>query len=93
MACERCSQSERVAVKRSKLVERDGKVAVVLDVPLEECPSCGDHWLAWDVAKRLDELLRTMPASDVEVATRHFAASDTSAAETRGRFLCCTDWA
>jgi YgiT-type zinc finger domain-containing protein len=80
MACERCNQSERVAVKRAKLAERDGKVAVVLDVPMEECPSCGDRWLAWDVAKRLDELLRTMLENDVEIATRHFAAPDTSAA-------------
>jgi YgiT-type zinc finger domain-containing protein len=80
MACERCKQSQRVSVKRAKLAERDGKVAVVLDVPMEECPSCGDRWLAWDVAKRLDELLRTMLASDVEIATRHFAAPDTSAA-------------
>lgn len=80
MACGRCNQSERVAVKRAKLAERDGKVAVVLDVPMEECPSCGDRWLAWDVAKRLDELLRTMLASDVEIATRHFAAPDASAA-------------
>jgi hypothetical protein len=47
---------------------------------MEECPSCSDRWLAWDVAKRLDELLRTMLASDVETATRHFAAPDTSAA-------------
>ncbi|HEX9970189.1 MAG TPA: YgiT-type zinc finger protein [Acidimicrobiales bacterium] len=80
MACERCNQSDRVPVTRAKLAERDGKVAVVLDVPMEECPSCGDRWLAWDVAKRLDELLRTMLASDVEIATRHFAAPDTSAA-------------
>lgn len=80
MACERCNQSERVAVKRAKLAERDGKVAVVLDVPMEECPSCGDRWLAWDVARRLDELLRTMLAGDVEIATRHFAGPDASAA-------------
>lgn len=79
MACERCNQGERLPVKRAKLAERDGKVAVVLDIPMEECPACGDRWLAWDVAKRLDELLRTMLASDIEIATRHFAAPDTSA--------------
>lgn len=80
MACERCNQGERLPVRRAKLAERDGKVAVVLDVPMEECPSCGDRWLDWDIAKRLDELLRTMLASDIEVATRHFAAPNTSAA-------------
>jgi YgiT-type zinc finger domain-containing protein len=80
MACERCNQGERLPVTRAKLTERDGKVAVVLDVPMEECPACADRWLAWDVAKRLDELLRTMLASDAEIATGHFAPPDTSVA-------------
>jgi YgiT-type zinc finger domain-containing protein len=75
MRCERCDQGERHSVKRAKLAERDGKVAVVLDVPMEECPACGDRWLAWDVARRLDELVSEMLASDVEVATRHFASA------------------
>jgi YgiT-type zinc finger domain-containing protein len=80
MACERCNQGERVPVTRAKLAERDGKVAVVLGVPMEECPACGDRWLSWEVAKRLDELLRAMLASDAEVATRHFTTLDTTAA-------------
>jgi YgiT-type zinc finger domain-containing protein len=72
MMCERCDQGERLAVHRAKVAERDGKVAVVLDVPMEECPACGDRWLSWEVARRLDELLTSMLAGDVEVATRHF---------------------
>lgn len=72
MRCERCDEGVRVPVHRAKTGERDGKVAVVLDVPMEECPACGDRWLAWDVAERLDELLTEMLAGDVEVATRHF---------------------
>jgi YgiT-type zinc finger domain-containing protein len=74
MRCQRCDEGDRVSVRRAKTAERDGKVAVVLGVPMEECPSCGDRWLAWDVAKRLDELLTTMLAGDLEVATRHFDA-------------------
>lgn len=80
MVCERCEQGERVAVRRAKVAERDGKVAVVLEVPMEECPACGDRWLAWEVAGRLDELLNAMLSGDVEVATRHFEAPDESAA-------------
>jgi YgiT-type zinc finger domain-containing protein len=80
MACERCNQGERVPVTRAKLAERDGKVAIVLSVPMEECQACGERWLSWDVAKRLDDLLRSMLASDAEVATRHFTAPDTTAA-------------
>lgn len=74
MRCQRCDEGDRVPVRRAKTAERDGKVAVVLGVPMEECPACGDRWLAWDVAQRLDELLTTMLAGDLEVATRHFDA-------------------
>lgn len=80
MRCERCDQGDRQPVRRAKLAERDGKVAVVLDVPMQECPACAERWLEWDVAKRLDELLNTMLAGDVEVATRHYDASDLPAA-------------
>jgi YgiT-type zinc finger domain-containing protein len=72
MRCEHCDQADRRPVRRAKLAERDHKVAVVLDVPMEECPSCGDRWLRWEVAGRLDELFSEMLASDIEVATRHF---------------------
>ena len=74
MRCQRCDEGDRISVRRAKTAERDGKVAVVLGVPMEECPACGDRWLAWDVAQRLDELLTTMLAGDHEVATRHFDA-------------------
>lgn len=80
MECERCEQGTRVALGRAKVAERDGKVAVVLEVPMEECPSCGDRWLAWDVTGRLDELLNAMLSGDVEVATRHFDSATEPAA-------------
>lgn len=76
MWCERCDQGERRPVRRAKLAERDGKVAVVLDVPMEECEACGGRWLDWDVAERLDELLNDMLAGDVELATRHFEPAE-----------------
>jgi len=72
MRCQRCDESVRVPVRRAKTAERDGKVAVVLGVPMEECPACGDRCLAWDIAQRLDEMLTAMLAEDLEVATRHF---------------------
>ena len=80
MRCERCDQADRHAVRRAKLGERGGRVAVVLDVPMEECPACGERWLDWDVARRLDGLLNDMLSGDVEVATRHFDPSDVPAA-------------
>jgi len=67
-------------VRRAKLAEREGRVAVVLGVPMEECAACGDRWLDWDVARRLDDLLNRILASDVEVATRHYDESESPAA-------------
>jgi len=72
--CERCDQGERVPVRRAKAAERVGRVAVVLDVPMEECPACGERYLTWEVAAQLDELLSAMLAGGAEVATRHFDA-------------------
>ena len=72
MRCERCDQAERVAVLRAKVAERSGRVAVVLGVPMEECPACAERYLDWEVAEKLDTLLDAMLAGDVEVATRHF---------------------
>jgi len=75
MRCERCDQGERVAVLRAKMAERSGRVAVVLGVPMEECPACAERYLAWEVAEKLDELLDAMLTGDVEVATRHFGTT------------------
>ena len=79
MECERCSQGERVPVRRAKTAERDGRVAVVLEVPMEECPACGDRWMTWETSHRLDDLLRSMLDSDAEMATRHFDSTDSAA--------------
>lgn len=80
MSCERCGQQDRVSARRAKVTEREGRVALVLEVPMKECPSCGDRWLSWETAGRLDELSTSMLANDVEVATRHFDSADRPAA-------------
>jgi len=75
MRCARCDEGERIAVMRAKMGERDGRVAVVLGVPMEECAACAERYLTWDVAEKLDALLNAMLAGDVEIATRHFDIS------------------
>lgn len=79
MRCEHCDQADRHPVRRAKLAERDRRVAVVLDVPMEECPACGDRWLRFEIAGRLDGLFNEMLAMDIEVATRHFDSNLTAA--------------
>lgn len=80
MRCDSCDQGDRLPVRRAKLTERAGRVAVVLGVPMEECPACGERWLDFDVARRLDEVITAMLVSDADVVTRHFDAPDTTAA-------------
>ena len=80
MRCERCDQADRRPAKRAKLAERDGRGAVVLEVPMQECPACGERWLDWEIARRLDVMLNAMLIGDVEVATRHYEARDFPAA-------------
>lgn len=72
MECETCNQAERLPVRRAKMAERDGHVAVVTGVPMEECPSCGMRWLTFDVAEALDGILRRLIASGAATATGHW---------------------
>lgn len=65
MICERCGQGERTPVTRAKLAESDGKVAVVLGVPMEECHACGSS----DIAP---------PSSESILTARYWAQSDYS---------------
>jgi YgiT-type zinc finger domain-containing protein len=79
MRCQRCDQRDRRPVRRAKLAERDAKVTLVLDVPMQECPACGERRQDWDISRRLEELLTAM-LTGVEVATRHFDATYVPAA-------------
>jgi YgiT-type zinc finger domain-containing protein len=72
MRCETCDQAQRVPVRRAKMAERDGHVAVVTGVPMEECPACGERWLSFEVADTLDGILRRLVASGAETATAHW---------------------
>lgn len=68
MRCERCDNGDRRPERRARLAERDGRTAVVLDVPVETCPACGEVWIAMDVAKRLDALFDQLLSSGAETS-------------------------
>lgn len=72
MRCETCDQADRTQVNRAKMVERDGHVAVVTGVPMQECPACGERWLTLDVAETLDAILRRLVSSGAETSTAHW---------------------
>jgi len=75
MRCEVCDNGERIPARRARLAERDGRTALVLGVPVEICPACGQVWLTMDVAKRLDALFDRLLASGAETAQIHWVES------------------
>jgi YgiT-type zinc finger domain-containing protein len=64
-----CGAHERRLVRRARLAERDGRVAVVRDVPMEECTVCGELWLPDHLSERLDgHFIRLLDIAEVSVA-------------------------
>jgi YgiT-type zinc finger domain-containing protein len=59
MQCAMCGGTT-ITATRPKAVEREGRVAVIRDVPVEVCASCGEVYVATGVIKQLDVLFRRM---------------------------------
>jgi YgiT-type zinc finger domain-containing protein len=68
MKCTSCATGRTDATTRPKVIERDGRVAVVRDVPVEVCGTCCDVYLDAFVAKRLDRLVERIFAGAADVA-------------------------
>jgi YgiT-type zinc finger domain-containing protein len=79
MLCAVCGNGERRPTRHPYVEERGHRVAVVTGVPVEECPACGEIWLAEPVALRLDALLTQMLATET-VAVRPYLEVEPTAA-------------
>ncbi len=75
MRCERCGHGDRRPERRARLAERANQTAVVVEVPVEVCMSCGQVWLSMDVAKRLDALFDRLLDSGAESSQIHWENS------------------
>lgn len=75
MRCTVCHNGDLHEARTHKSATKDGRVAVVTDVPVTQCPSCGTVWYAEDVAIALDAMLTEMLDGD-QFAVRSFAASE-----------------
>jgi len=73
MRCTHCRNGDLVEGRHHKSATRDGRVAVVTDVPVTQCPSCGMVWYAEHVAIALDAMLTQMLAGE-QFAVRRFDA-------------------
>jgi YgiT-type zinc finger domain-containing protein len=72
MRCETCDNGEREPARRARMAERDGRTALVLEVPVEVCPACGQVWLTMDAARRLDVLFDQLLNSGAESSQIHW---------------------
>lgn len=71
MRCTACRNGELHNARHHKSATRDGHVAVVTNVPVTRCPSCGTVWYAEDVAIVLDAMLNQMLTGE-QFAVRSF---------------------
>ncbi len=78
MSCENCRDTRR-PTRRPQVAQRDHRVAVVTDVPVTECESCGDVWLDEDVALAVDAMLREMLGLDIVSVRAYPQAAPTAA--------------
>jgi hypothetical protein len=49
---------------------------VVLDVPVEVCPACGQVWLTMEVAKQLDVVFDQLLDSGAETSQIHWSQAE-----------------
>ena len=75
MRCDVCDNGERHPALRARVAEKHGSTAVVLGVPVEECPSCGQIWLTMETAIQLDAMFNRLLDSGAEVAQAHWEAA------------------
>lgn len=71
MRCTTCHNGDLIEARHHKSATRGGHVAVVTEVPVTQCPSCGMVWYAEDVAITLDAMLSEMLAGE-QFAVRSF---------------------
>ena len=72
MTCIACGRGEMVEERHPRVVERDGRVAVVRDVPVLVCDACGEVYLDTDVARQLDVLFRRLLDGPVDHVVGHY---------------------
>lgn len=72
MICVACGRGRMVEARHPRVVERDGRVAVVRDVPVLVCDACGEVYLDTAVAKQLDILFRRLLDGPVDHVVAHY---------------------
>lgn len=74
MTCVMCSGTTVVAT-RPKALERAGRLAVVREVPVEVCESCGEVYLDTTVARKLEVLFRCLLEDPADQVFGHYGSS------------------
>lgn len=75
MRCTSSMTGHTVATTRPKAFERDGRLAVVRDVPVEVCEACCDVYLDAVVVRRLDDLVDRILTGAADVAFARYVVA------------------
>ena len=67
-----CDNGDRRPAYRARIAEKNGTTAVVLAVPVEECPSCAQVWLTMETAIQLDTTFNRLLQSGAELSQTHW---------------------
>ena len=72
MRCTSCNTGRTRPERRTKAIDRGGRLVVVRDVPIDVCDACSDAYIEAPVAKRLDALvIRVLAAGGDVTFTRY----------------------
>jgi YgiT-type zinc finger domain-containing protein len=74
-----CDQGRMTEATRARVVERDGRLALLRNVPVLACDACGEAYVDPEVAKQLDAQFRRLLAVPVEYVVGQFEAPPTGA--------------
>lgn len=75
MDCDHLDDGQWRPARRDHMTERDGRTALVLAVPVEECRACGETWLTIEIAKHLDSLFNELLRSGAQNSRIHWDQS------------------
>lgn len=79
MRCTSCRSGDLVEVTKSVSTDKDGRTALILNVPVMRCEACGEVTYDKHVAHRLDQMFAGLLAGIAEVSTAHYTAHEAQA--------------
>ena len=72
MKCTFCINGETKPGKTKSIIEEDGIVVIIRDIPADVCTNCGEAYLDDSTAEKLDEIFDEAVKSGEQVVIKSF---------------------